>query len=604
MTIDDFQHAFDQGYLTSELLVKLYLERIKAYDQDFNAINQINEEAINQAIKLDKERSAGQIRGPLHGIPLLIKTNINYTQLATTAGAKALLDNYPISNATVVQSLIDSGAIILASTNMSEFAFSAYNSTSSFGTVKNAFNLAYSPYGSSGGSAVAVALSFGVAALGTDTNSSIRIPASAASLVGLRSTIGLVSRHGVIPYDIERDTVGPLTKTVTDNAIIMNIIAGVDANDQATSDKKKADYVMAAKKTSLKEKTIGVIDNYYLGKSGAALPVNATTNKEIITMMKQSIEDLSSTGAKIVYLDNLATSYYQDIANKTTAGITFCDNFNNYLITTKGPIRSFNQLASSMGRIYDLSGYAAGCNYYYAPAKTRDEQKAIYQNYVAKLMKDNNLDVIIYPTTKNKNLKINVTSGLLSPGSSLGSVINYPSITVPMGFDQDGLAYGLEFLAGYNNEKELFEIAGAFEKAHQQELASSPLTPCLYQIPAVVDELIDLAEAPSNSDYSKMTATLKKTMIDLKKDTRSYFINYNQNENNEKLAQELVNRYQDFAIKRKGIVNKISTSLYLNSLREWLGSNWLIIGIIIIGLWFLKKINHHKKHKKRFKKRK
>ena len=228
-SIEDLQNALDKGYITSELLVKLYLNRIDAYDEQFNSINQINPNALNDAKRLDQERKSGIVRGPLHGIPILVKTNIDVVGLSTTAGAKSLSDNYPVDNSDVVQKLVDAGAIILGSTNMSEFAFSADKSYSSFGYVYNAFNTDYTSYGSSGGSAVSIAASFAAASLGTDTNSSARIPASAAGLVGIRPTTGILSNKGVIPYDVERDTVGILSKNVYDNVLIYDVLTGTQS---------------------------------------------------------------------------------------------------------------------------------------------------------------------------------------------------------------------------------------------------------------------------------------------------------------------------------------------------------------------------------------
>ena len=186
MSMLEISDALDKGIITSEQLVNMYLERIEAYDEQFNSINQLNENALEDAKKLDKERLEGKVRSKLHGVPILVKCNIDAKGIPTTAGTKSLSDNYPIENSFVVQKLIDAGAIVLGSTNMSELAFSAKNSYSSYGQVNNVFNVDYTPYGSSGGSAVAVSASFAAVALGTDTNSSVRLPAAGAGLVGLR----------------------------------------------------------------------------------------------------------------------------------------------------------------------------------------------------------------------------------------------------------------------------------------------------------------------------------------------------------------------------------------------------------------------------------
>ena len=230
MNLQEISEALNQKIITSEELVKLYLERIEAYDKDFNAIISINENAINEAKELDELRSKGKIKSLLHGIPIIVKDNIDVTLLPTTAGAKALKDNYPKANAFVIQRLMDAGVIILAKANMSEFAFEAVSSRSSYGTVKMLIipNIQHMDQVGFGGFRC---FKFAPAALGTDTNSSIRLPAAATNLVGFRPTVGLISRTGVLPYDPERDTIGTLTKTVDDAMLIINIINGYDKND-------------------------------------------------------------------------------------------------------------------------------------------------------------------------------------------------------------------------------------------------------------------------------------------------------------------------------------------------------------------------------------
>ena len=296
MSISDLADALDKGYLTSELLVTLYLERIDAYNSEFNAIREINKNALEEARELDLERAYGNVRSALHGIPIVVKTNIDVEGLATTAGSLALSDNYPIEDALVIKRLKEAGAIILASTNMSEFAFAAGNSLSSYGQVRNAFNTSYTPYGSSGGSAVAVATSMAAASLGTDTNSSVRIPASAAGLVGMRPSMGLISSDGIIPYDVTRDTVGVISKTVEDNALLLSVI---NENNESYS----------LNKTSLDGVRIGVIDSY-LNESDSSIRVNQATDEDIKTLANEKIQLLEDMGAELVSISELLNSYY------------------------------------------------------------------------------------------------------------------------------------------------------------------------------------------------------------------------------------------------------------------------------------------------------
>ena len=345
MSIKDLEDALDKGYLTSELLVKLYLERIETYNENFNAIREINENALSEAKKLDKERSKGNIRSEVHGIPILVKNNIDVEGMATTGGSKALGDNLPNDDAYAIKKLKEAGAIIIATTNMSEFAFKASDSYSSYGQVKNAFNPLYSPYGSSGGSAVALALSFGAASLGTDTNSSVRVPAATAGLVGLRPTYGLISHRGVIPYDTLRDTIGIMTKTVSDNALILSIIGGKDEKDDTTLNAKSKQYKIDNNKKDIK---IGIITSYLTGSTRYS-GINGKTDSDIENLAKEKIEYLKNN-FEIVEIPDLVTSYYQTIANSTVTGGSFCDGFNEYIKNTKGSIRSFNDLNKASGK--------------------------------------------------------------------------------------------------------------------------------------------------------------------------------------------------------------------------------------------------------------
>ena len=524
MSITDLSEALDKGYLTSELLVTLYLERINAYNDEFNAIEQINTQALEEAKKLDKERSEGHIRSKLHGIPIVVKANIDVQGLSTTASAKALSDNKPLDDALVVQKLKDAGAIILGNTNMSEFAFAAGNSKSSYGTVKNAFNTKYTPYGSSGGSAVAVALSFAAAALGTDTNASVRLPASGAGLVGLRPTFGLNSTDGVIPYDITRDTVGILTKTVEDNALILSIINEDDKEYQTNLD-------------SLKGIKIGVVESYVKGGS-SSIRINQKTDEDIYNLTKEKIKLLEDAGAKIVYIDELVDEYYYSIATSTMSGDSFCDGFNEYIKGTTGLVRSFQSLTKTPGRIYSLTGYLSGChdNWLYDKSIV-DNKKQIFKNHIDEVFTSYDIDLLVYPTLKNKVFTLNSGSGATAPGSFLGSVIGYPSLTVPMGYIED-FPYGLEYFSYPNSEETLYQVASVFESVNNLELTNSPLAPSLYEVPNYISKLTNYYEQENNSLTAK---------------TKEYFMYFSDRteEENESLAYSLTKEYENLSLEKE-----------------------------------------------------
>ena len=561
MSIEELMNAMDKGYLTSEQLVNIYLERIEAYDDMFNSINQLNGKAVEQARKLDEERSNGKLRGRLHGIPILVKCNIDVYGMPTTAGTKALKDNYPKENSFVVQKLVDEGAIILGSTNMSEMAFSAGNSYSSYGYVKNVFNVDYTSYGSSGGSAVSVAAAFAAASLGTDTNSSVRIPAAGAGLVGVRPTLGLVSRSGVVPYDVERDTVGVLSRSVSDNALLLNIISGVDKSDEKT--KNSQEMKIDVSDSSLEGIVIGVPTQYTKG-SNQYSGVMGLTDPDIYNLVEESIDKLEKTGATLVYLDNFVKSSNLTLASKSMSGITMCDGFNNYIKGTTGTIRSFNDLVNADGKVYDLSSYVGGCGGKNYNISNKNSMKATYRNHVDHFFEKYELDAILYPTIKNKVFRYK-EKGSISPGSSLGSAIGYPSITVPMGFVGD-FSYGIEFFSQAYNEEIIYNVAASFEKVNGNSIVNSKLTPSLYEIPKEVTQLISIYEKVV---LSKNNSNFDDDWVD---DVKAFFVNYNDFEDERKIATELVDRYDSILMEND---NKVK-------LFEYITTGFICISLFII----------------------
>ncbi len=534
MSLIEIEEAMDKGYITSEQLVNIYLERIEKYDEKFNAINQLNEHAVEQAKQLDSMRREGNIKGKLHGIPIIVKCNIDAYGMPTTAGTKTLKDNMPKQNSDVVELLIDEGAIVIASANMSELAFSAMDSYSSYGHVWNVFNNEkYTPFGSSGGSAVSVKAGFAAAALGTDTNSSVRLPAAGAGLVGLRPTYGLLSSKGVIPYDYERDTVGVLTNTVEDNSLILSIISDGKYRSENSS--------------SLKGVVIGVPTQYMKGHKDYKSGPKSLTDVEIVSMMETSVNKLKEAGATIVELPTFVKDSNLTIANNTMSGITMCYYFDQYIKGTTGTIRSFRQLANSSGHVQALGGYLAGCS---APSdarvNSRNSKKAVYREYVDKVFEENRLDVILYPSIKSKVFKIGDPKKTSSPGSTFGSVIGYPSITLPMAMGDDGFSYSLEFLSKANQEDVLYNVAAGFESINGNKVNPSPLTPSLYTVPENVVKLNKLYEENLEEKHAKVWI----------EEVKDFYLNYNKLDNRNARAEELLKEYEE-EYNQKGIINKL-----------------------------------------------
>lgn len=479
----------DKEVITSEELVNVYLERIDKYNSTFSSVIFINDSALEEAKELDKLRESGKIKGKLHGVPIIVKANIDVFGIPTTAGSKSLSDNYPNEDAEVVKKLKDSGAIIIGSANMSQFAFSADTSSSNYGTVKNAFNTLYSSYGSSGGVAVSVALSFASAGIGTDTNSSVRAPSSANSVVGLRPSTGLLSNDGVIPYDPNRDTVGPITKTVEDNKIIMEVLTG--KTYKSIKD--------------LKGIKIGVIKKYLYGDDSELINQNKATFSGITELSLKAVDDLKNKGAKIVYIDELINSKYQALDNSLTSGFLFCSSFNEYIKNTTGSVRDFSSLVSS-GYNYGLSGYYSSCNS--TLRSNYSELKQEFRDYIDSIFDDNDIDVIIYPTTKNSLSLLSNTSTFVGVGSNFVSAVGYPSITVPMGLYEE-LPYGLDFFGKLNDEETLLNIA----EIYNTKTYTSSLAPSLYETKSNIEELVELF---INSDSSLMNKKYKKIIKNYK----------------------------------------------------------------------------------------
>ena len=585
MSLIEIEEALDKGYITSEQLVNIYLERIDEYNSKFNAINQKNEHALEQAKELDKMRANGNIKGRLHGIPIIVKCNIDVYGMPTTAGTKSLKDNMPKSDARVVQQLIDEGAIILASANMSELAFSASDSYSSYGHVWNVYNVdKYTPYGSSGGSAVSVKAAFAAAALGTDTNSSVRLPAAGAGLVGIRPTYGLLSSDGVIPYDYERDTVGVLSSTVKDSSLILEIISG--------------GKYKSSSKGSLKGVNIGVATQYVTG-SKSYQGIKGLTDEDILALTEASIKKLEDAGANIIYLDKFAKDSNISIATSTYAGITMCYYFNQYLKGTTGTIRSFTQLANSSGHVQGLGGYLTQCDGIKENSRdNRNNKKATYREYIEGIFDENNLDVVLYPTLKNKVYKIGDDKNV-SPGSSLGSVIGYPSITVPMGFLSDGFSYGIEFLSKANNEDKLYNVALAFEEVNGNKVETSPLTPNLYEISEDVIKLNQLYEENLNNKDTK----------DWVKEVKEFYLNYNNIDNRDEKVKELLTDYEENYNTKKSVITKILTvnkkdHKIVKVLKVLLKIVLVLVGLYIALYVFAYTVYFYRKIRKRIRKRK
>jgi len=498
MNIYEIQDAVDDGYLTYEQIMNIYLERIEEYNDDNNAVLYVNENALEEARKADEQYRKNGRKSMIFGLPILVKDNIDVKGMPTTAGTKALSDNYPKANAPAVQNIIDAGGIIIGKANMSEFALSGYNSYSSYGDVRNAYNLKYSSYGSSGGTAVGVASNFAVAGLGTDTGGSVRLPSAANNLVGMRPTWGSVSGEGVIKLDKTRDTIGPITRYVEDNAILMDIL----------SEKETSFEESLTKRTSLKGVRIGVATQFMSLSSSKTGIATSAIDSDIYQQMQKAITNLKNLGAEIVYINNFYDGYYS--FNDTS----FCYDFNEYLKGTNGTIRTYQQLQKTKKYVSDMSWVDMNwCDADYIDTNEYKNSLVSRNNHTSNLKKkfdSYNVDIVIYPTIRSKLSTVNSskTSSTKTAAYTI-TASGYPSMNIQIGAI-NGLYYGMEMVTTPNNEHDLYSIGYLYQ--NKTNYYNNPnISRNLYSVSPELKEIKKYYTLENkSSSYQQLDAITKK----------------------------------------------------------------------------------------------
>ncbi|SHN11328.1 amidase [Mucilaginibacter sp. OK098] len=483
VTIDVLQQKMKSKEYTSRAITEMYLKRIDEIDKNgpkLNAVIEINKDALNMADAMDKERAAGKVRGPLHGIPVLIKDNINTgDNMHTTAGALAIADNYAKQDAFIVHKLRKAGAVILGKTNLSEWAnFRSTHSTSAWssrgGQTKCPYILDRNPSGSSAGSGSAASANLCAIAIGTETDGSIVSPSSVNGLVGIKPTVGLWSRSGIIPISKTQDTAGPMARTVRDAAILLGALAGEDPQDIYTLTSKgkiEPDYTKFLDAEGLKGKRIGI------EKDG--LKVNPAMD----AIFQQAIYILKSKGATIVEVE-----LYKQIKEAGKNGFTvllyeFKDGLNKYLAEANSKVKSladviaFNKKNEAKAMPYfkqetlelaDKKGGLQEKEYLDAVQKTT----GITRTAIDTLLKENKLDAIVAPTN-GFAICIDLINGDYDNGFSFSgpaAMAGYPHITVPMGYAY-GLPVGISFISTAYKEGDIIKLAYAYEQASKKRQA-------------------------------------------------------------------------------------------------------------------------------------
>lgn len=475
LTIAELHARLDAGEVSCVDVVRAHLDRIAAYDvaTGLNAITEVNAEALDEAAAMDARLARGQSVGRLACVPLLVKDNFDTVGLPTTGGSSALAGSVAPDDAFMVRRLKDAGAIVLAKTNMAEWAFSPRETvSSSYGTTANAYSLDHVPAGSSGGTASGVAASLGLAGLGSDTGNSIRGPSSHLALFGIRSTLGLTSRDGVVPLVFDRDVAGPMTRTVADGALLFDIIAGTDPADPYTAAadaRREADYTARLRADGLAGARIGVL---------RALAPEDDTDPEILELFEAALDDLERAGAVIVddvEIEGLDGHLEADY---------FCNRFRfdlaNYLRTLPDP--PFLDVRELLASGEHVPGNAGGLEFFSGgpldvhpaeadpacPDFADHPGRQAFLADVTAAMDAAGVAALAYPGWRwppaaldrgNEDYRGD-NSQLVAPATGM------PALNVPMGFTQGGtLPAGLQLLGRRWEDGRLIQYAYAYEQA-------------------------------------------------------------------------------------------------------------------------------------------
>ena len=477
ISITDLQRHMQSGRYSAHSLVEKYVSRIHEIDKAgpaLNSIIELNPDAESIAANLDRERKDKGARGPLHGIPILIKDNIDTAdRMMTTAGSLALVGSKPSQDAFVVKRLREAGAVILGKTNLSEWAnFRSNHSSSGWsgrgGQTRNPYAVDRNPCGSSSGSGVAVSANLCSAAIGTETDGSVVCPSSANSLVGIKPTVGLISRAGIIPISHSQDTAGPMARTVSDAVILLGILTSQDPRDPATAEsrgKSLSDYTKFLDKDGLKGMRLGVARKYF------------GFNDQVDKLMSERLEDLKRLGAILIDPADIPTSGKFDASELEVLLYEFKADLNKYLAGLgTSPVRSLKEVIDFNEKNRDKEMPYFGQDLF---IKAQEKGPLTSPKYVAALrknhllsrtqgidfvMKQHKLDALVAPTGGPPWPTDLINGDHFTGGySSASAVAGYPHITVPAGY-VFGMPVGISFFAGAFSEPKLIKIAYAFEQ--------------------------------------------------------------------------------------------------------------------------------------------
>ncbi|HXW90560.1 MAG TPA: amidase family protein [Terriglobales bacterium] len=473
-SIDEIHRGFESGKLTCHNLVQQYLDRIKAYDQQgpaLNAMLYVNPKVLEQADAMDQLFKRGAKLEPLQCVPVVLKDNFDTADMPTTGASLALKGMQPSKDAFTVARLRQNGALILGKTNMHELALAGLTASSLGGQTRNPYELARTPGGSSGGTGVALAANFAIVGTGSDTMNSIRSPASATSLVGIRPTRGLISRSGVIPVSFTQDAAGPLARTVADVAVMLDVMAGYDPDDPVTAlgvGRIPATYTASLARNGLREVRLGVLRTLF---------GTGPDHQEVNRVMANALEVLKGHGAILVDIDDAALDTGKLNSDLDVQKYEYKFDLNNYLkAQADPPVHSLAELIAS-GKYHraSLETFLASAESYenglnepdYKDRRVKIDDLRVR---LANLMAKNDVAALVYPHQKRLPVMIGEINQAERNGI-LASLAGFPAITVPAGFSSPtesapiGVPVGIEFLGQPFSEPQLLQIAYGFEQA-------------------------------------------------------------------------------------------------------------------------------------------
>jgi Asp-tRNA(Asn)/Glu-tRNA(Gln) amidotransferase A subunit family amidase len=486
-SVAELQEAMASGKVTSRQLVAAYLARIAAYDKQgpaLNAIVVLNPQALEAADALDAERRGKGVRGPLHGIPVLVKDNYETVEMPTAAGSIALAGFHPKRDAFQVKKLRDAGAVILGKTNMHELAAGITTTGSRFGQTRNPYDLDRNPGGSSGGTGAAIAANFALAGMGSDTCGSIRNPAAQNNLVGLRGTQGLSSRTGIVPLSSTQDIGGPLARSIPDLAIVLDATVGVDPDDASTQDSAghiPSSYRAALRADALKGARIGLVRSLF---------GSAPEDQEVSNAIQRSIDSLKSSGAE--FIDVTIPGLDDLLRDSSLITAEFKFDLADYLARyPEAPVKSLQEVLDR--GLYHLAledtfrARAATVQRGTDQERRARIKRVAIRNAAIAVMDEHKLNALVYPTLRRKPARLGDAQG--GSNCTFSAHSGLPALGVPAGWTADGLPIGIDIVGRPWSESDLLSLGYALEQTWK--LRKAP-----FSTPALVN-----GKAPAPSTF-------------------------------------------------------------------------------------------------------